>query len=806
MLCGLVFARAEDDPAATFLSAYTEFQNGEKLERDGDLVKALAKFRAAASTLQQVSRKSPDWQPLVVEYRLRKVQEGIQRLQGQIPSAPEAQLPNSLEGSLPTNPDLPATPPPRSVSPESRYAPEPVAPSPGRVGPRQELQQAQQTIRELRDKLEVVSGRVRSTSTEIDRLKVKLVEKDSQLVQTQIQLANLKKDDSKGAASQDSIRKEFQAEVDDLKKQLAITEADKEVLEEENSQLMVKLEKASSYITASDSIRTALEKERKELAADRDKSTTRVEKSEGELKKAMAELADSRERISKIEKLTSENRELEAKLKASQKTLDKDRAENKESAKLVAESQQKALEASRVIAQNKELITRLNQSDLKLQNLELVQKENAALVGDKEELSRSLAGKTVELEAATRQLSMQPATPPQASASPTPEGPSVASKEVEDKLVEAEKMAVEYQKAQAEKEAELKEMQSQVNSVNDRLFAVRADLVARDTRITDLEKQLDSTSGDLAKLKLANPNSDQQQAIAENELLRGVILRQIREQARKDQAKRLVDEEIARLKVSSDTLSEQLNVLAEPFQLSDEEKKLFRAPIELSEEPNPPGSDVELSLTVAKTDSAAPVPAPAPARKVGGMDSLKEENQPLARNAKTAFDQGDTAGAEKIYQQIVDSEPNNPYALSQLGAVQFEAGKVSAAEVALKKSLDIIPNDAFALTILGIVHYRQQKYDESIRELEQAIAADPKRAMSYNYLGIVYSELNNLKRAEEMLQKAIDIKPDYADAHFNLAIIYASQQPPAKELARRHYQKATQMGAAPDASLEKMMQ
>jgi Tfp pilus assembly protein PilF len=53
--------------------------------------------------------------------------------------------------------------------------------------------------------------------------------------------------------------------------------------------------------------------------------------------------------------------------------------------------------------------------------------------------------------------------------------------------------------------------------------------------------------------------------------------------------------------------------------------------------------------------------------------------------------------------------------------------------------------------------------------------------------------------------EAIASNPNYADAHFNLAVIYATAQPPAKELAKRHYAKATELGSDPDPSLEKLL-
>ncbi len=91
------------DSSDLFLNAYKDFQTAEKLEREAEPQEALKKYRSALLTLRQISKSSPDWQPLVVDYRLRKTQESIERLEVStafIP-APDIPAPDAPEGSLP---------------------------------------------------------------------------------------------------------------------------------------------------------------------------------------------------------------------------------------------------------------------------------------------------------------------------------------------------------------------------------------------------------------------------------------------------------------------------------------------------------------------------------------------------------------------------------------------------------------------------------------------------------------------------------------------------------------------------------
>jgi len=124
----------------------------------------------------------------------------------------------------------------------------------------------------------------------------------------------------------------------------------------------------------------------------------------------------------------------------------------------------------------------------------------------------------------------------------------------------------------------------------------------------------------------------------------------------------------------------------------------------------------------------------------------------------------------------------------------------------LKKAVTVSPKDEFAHTTLGIVYYRQSKFDNALAELNKAIEINPNSATAHNYLGITASQKGRQKEAEKEILLAIANNPDYADAHFNLAVIFATTQPASKELAKRHYARATALGTQPDLSLEKLLQ
>jgi tetratricopeptide (TPR) repeat protein len=333
---------------------------------------------------------------------------------------------------------------------------------------------------------------------------------------------------------------------------------------------------------------------------------------------------------------------------------------------------------------------------------------------------------------------------------------------------------------------------------------------------------LDEANAQLEHAKLTGITAEETARLTkENQILRNIVIRERQEEARRDQAKKLMLAEFDKLKVKSDTLTQQVELLAQPVtRLSDEELALLRQPVVSISDNNPTALNASFAFAKKTTNPTAPAPAnetdksqnngpgsaPGTEDTSGGFKpSVPDNLVSMAREAKENFDRGKYRSAERKYQEILTKSPNNLYSLSNLGVVYFRTGRLKAAELTLKKAVALAPKDEFSHTTLGIVYYRQAKFDDALTELTKALGINPKSATAHNYLGITASQKGWQEAAEKEMLEAIADNPDYADAHFNLAVIYATAQPPAKELAKRHYARATSLGAQPDPSLERLL-
>jgi tetratricopeptide (TPR) repeat protein len=686
----------QDDPSEIFLKAYLSAQQGEKLEHESRFKTALAKYRFAGSLIEELRRSHADWQPAIVEYRGRKISEGILRVEERMSRQ------NDLAGAT----RLPEVPPSLPDSGAwSEPGPEVVAPQPNQP-----------------------TGHT-SNDVAINEATKKLRNKVDQL----------------------------QAALDKSRGDLETAQKEKELVNARLKETASKLEKAQNEIEKS-------------------------KKSEDQVRDQLAQVQGS---LKALQSSRDSNAKDEHQLRAEVARL-KDAVAAAEEARVTAERQRDETNTKFAEA-NKQIATVVQERDeavAQLKGMKEAEQRIKALLAENSELKQRLAKE---------------------------------EKAVRDLGEDAPKKADEFANAKQEL-AQLRQQLTEAQKLNQYFEA----------KVAELGVQLDEAGSEVQTAKLMGANSEETAQLAkENELLRNIIVRERQEETRRYQAKKLMVAELDKLKIRSDALNKQIEFLSQPVtKLSSDELALLRQPVvsisdqssgtlkasfifakKPSAEPAKiDGSDTREKLPPDNSARPAMVSPDNPKPTGDGKPDVPDGLQSVARAAKESFELGKYRTAEEQYQEILNKSPNNLYVLSNLGAVYLRIGKLQLAESTLKKALTISSHNEFLHTTLGIVYYRQSNYDDARAELSQAIEINPNSATAHNYLGITASQKGRQQEAETEILQAIANNPDYADAHFNLAVILATTRPASKELAKRHYARATALGTQPDRSLEKLLQ
>ncbi len=290
----------QDDPSEIFLKAYLSAQQGEKLEHENRFKTALAKFRFAGSLIEELRRSHSDWQPAIVEYRGRKIGEGILRVQERISrhnelSAAASPLPEVVP-SLPEN-EAWSEPGPEVVAPQGldRIS---QGPSDGAI---------QEATRKLRRKVDQLQAALEKSRSDLETAQKEKTAVNTHLEETSSKLENAQKEIETSKESERSARDE-----------LAQTHASIKALQssQENGleQLRTEIADLKDAIAVAEEARATAEKQRDETNAKLAEANRQINAVEQQRDKALAQLKAGSETEQHPQALFAETGDLKLKL------------------------------------------------------------------------------------------------------------------------------------------------------------------------------------------------------------------------------------------------------------------------------------------------------------------------------------------------------------------------------------------------------------------------------------------------------------------------------------------------------------
>lgn len=532
-------------------------------------------------------------------------------------------------------------------------------------------------------------------------------------------------------------------------------------VETQNNQMQMDLTKWQQwYQWASAEITTA--------RSEKDELGQRVAAMENGIETMKQEVAAGRAASSQLESLTKEKLAIEVEYRKASQRLTAAEVASKEASQKLADA------SLRITGLEKERNEILAERDAAVKQRDEAVAARDTAVQERDKLSAQALGMHTQMEALKKR--------------------SPASDEVKQIVAENERLKKDLDLAQKQveslkadvtrKDQEIVDMRGQITTLQTEMAALRQQSAGYQTQVADLTLQLKN-------LQAGKPEAMTPELAKENELLREIVMRQLRSQYRQQQAKDLVLAELQKMEGVSKKLLEQVEDLKQTrMTLTPDEEKLFSDPSvrEML------GSGGIQGTLIAR----APKSVSDPVSAVKPVDALLDK-------ANEAFSDQKFAQAASLYEDALRADPKNTTALVGLGYSRQRENKLGEAEAALKKCLTYDENNDLAAFHLGVTHFKQQRWNDATAAFEKSLAKNPKNARARHYLGIIATKQSFLDRAEREFKTALAIDPTYGEAHFNLAVLYATWDPPQWDKAKAEYDEALKKGVSPDEALEKLL-
>jgi protein O-GlcNAc transferase len=156
--------------------------------------------------------------------------------------------------------------------------------------------------------------------------------------------------------------------------------------------------------------------------------------------------------------------------------------------------------------------------------------------------------------------------------------------------------------------------------------------------------------------------------------------------------------------------------------------------------------------------------------------NLDPSNEAACTNlAAIAVQAGDLVEAEDLYRRVTTLKPGSAQAHYNFGFILQEQGRLDPAAAAYRHVVSLRPDFAEAHNNLGVVLEAQGKFDEAVAAFRAAIAVAPQRTDAHFNLGTVLLRLGLSDEAANAFRRTVGLDPNHVGARHNLALILSAQ-------------------------------
>ena len=175
---------------------------------------------------------------------------------------------------------------------------------------------------------------------------------------------------------------------------------------------------------------------------------------------------------------------------------------------------------------------------------------------------------------------------------------------------------------------------------------------------------------------------------------------------------------------------------------------------------------------------------------ISGIGYAEDVNDLIFQGSALSYE-GKLDAAATMFSRAVALEPDNEFAMNQLGLIHAKQEKFAAAAREFGQVLKLSPDNIFARTWVGVLLLNANKVEEARREFHKILSLDPANANAYYFLGVMYAVDHNMGQAVGYLRKAQAVGSDDPETHYRLAQAFAGMG--MQTNARLEYERALEI-------------
>jgi protein O-GlcNAc transferase len=157
---------------------------------------------------------------------------------------------------------------------------------------------------------------------------------------------------------------------------------------------------------------------------------------------------------------------------------------------------------------------------------------------------------------------------------------------------------------------------------------------------------------------------------------------------------------------------------------------------------------------------------------VRGKDGAVEL-QSRFREGMALHRQGELAGAERIYREVLDQQAQHFDSLHMLGVIALQTRRTERGIELIRKAIGLNEKVAAAHNNLGKALLDIGRPGEALASFDQATALDPGFAEAHVNRGNTLVKLRRLEEALVSYQKAVALRPDHAEVYRNCGNVFS---------------------------------